>query len=277
MRIVSRAAARGAAGGGAMIGDDKKIARAVDLITKAQRAIALTGAGVSTRSGIPDFRGTGSGLWTRVDPLQVASIWAFIEHPQGFYDWIRPLSKKVLDAQPNAAHYALAELEALGYLRVVITQNIDDLHQRAGSRRVLEVHGHLRRATCIRCYYQADAQPLIAKFIAADELPTCPQCGGVMKPDVTLFGEAPPVRVLYEAQQEAERCDVMLVAGSSLEVMPVADLPVVAQRHGARVIIINNAATPLDRHAAVVVRADVTVALPKIVAGVRARQARNNL
>lgn len=253
-----------------MIGDDKKITRAAELIKKARRAIALTGAGVSTRSGIPDFRGTGSGLWTRVDPMVVASIWGFIEHPQGFYDWIRPLSKTMLSAQPNAAHYALAELEALGRLRVVITQNIDDLHQRAGSQRVLEVHGHLRQATCIRCYHQTDAQPLIQKFVADGTIPTCAQCGGVMKPDVTLFGETPPVRVLYEAQQEAEQCDVMIVAGSSLEVMPVADLPVVAHRRGAQVIIVNNAATPLDKQAAIVLRADVTMALPKIVEKVKA-------
>lgn len=252
-----------------MIGNDKKIVQAAELIKHAQHVVALTGAGVSTRSGIPDFRGTGSGLWTRVDPMVVASIWGFIEHPQEFYDWIKPLSKTMLAAKPNPAHYALAELEALGCLRALITQNIDDLHQRAGSQRVLEVHGHMRQATCIRCYYLADARPFIEKFIADDSIPTCPVCGGVMKPNVTLFGEAPPVRVLYEAQQESEKCDVMIVAGSSLEVMPVADLPFVARRHGAQVIIVNNAATPLDKQAAVVLREDVVVALPKIVERVK--------
>jgi NAD-dependent deacetylase len=252
-----------------MIGNDKKIFQAAELIKRAKHAIALTGAGVSTRSGIPDFRGTGSGLWTRVDPMEVASIWAFIQHPQGFYDWIKPLSKTMLAAQPNPAHYALADLEALGHLRALITQNIDDLHQRAGSQRVLEVHGHMRQATCIRCYYLADAKPFIEKFIAEDEIPTCPLCGGVMKPNVTLFGEAPPVRVLYEAQQEAEQCDVMIVAGSSLEVMPVAGLPVAARRNGAQIVIINNSATPLDKQAAVVLREDVVITLPKIVERVK--------
>ena len=252
-----------------MMGNDKKIAQAAELIKHAKHAVALTGAGVSTRSGIPDFRGTGSGLWTRVDPMVVASIWGFIEHPQGFYDWIRPLSKTMVNAKPNPAHYALVELEALGRLCVVITQNIDDLHQRAGSQHVLEVHGHMRQATCIRCYHLADAKPYIEKFIADGSIPTCPVCGGVLKPNVTLFGEAPPVRVLYEAQQESEKCDVMLVAGSSLEVVPVADLPCVARQHGAQVIIINNAATPMDKQAAVVLRDDVTIALPKIVERVK--------
>ncbi|MBM3127085.1 MAG: NAD-dependent deacylase [Chloroflexi bacterium] len=252
-----------------MIGNDKKIVQAAELIKHSKHAIALTGAGVSTRSGIPDFRGTGSGLWTRIDPMVVASIWGFIEHPQGFYDWIKPLSKTMLAAKPNPAHYALAELETLGRLRALITQNIDDLHQRAGSQRVLEVHGHMRQATCIRCYYLADAKPFIEKFIADDAIPTCPRCGGAMKPNVTLFGEAPPVRVLYEAQQESEKCDVMIVAGSSLEVMPVADLPVVARRHGAQIVIINNSATPMDKQAAVVLREDVVIALPKIVERVK--------
>jgi NAD-dependent deacetylase len=251
------------------MGNDKKITQAAELVKHAKHAIALTGAGVSTRSGIPDFRSTGSGLWTQVDPMVVASIGGFIEHPQGFYDWIKPLSKKMVDAKPNLAHYALAELEALGRLNVVITQNIDDLHQRAGSQRVLEVHGHMRQATCIRCYHLTDAKPYIEKFIADGTIPMCPVCGGVLKPNVTLFGETPPVRVLYEAQQESEKCDVMLVAGSSLEVMPVADLPVVARRRGAQVIIVNNAATPMDRQAAVVLREDVVIALPKIVEKVR--------
>lgn len=252
-----------------MIGIAKKILQAAELIKHAKHAIALTGAGISTRSGIPDFRGTGSGLWTRVDPMEVASIWSFLERPENFYNWIRPLSKTMVNAQPNAAHYALAELEARGYLKVLITQNIDNLHQRAGSQRVLEVHGHMRQATCIRCYHQVEAQPYIERFIEDGVIPACPLCGGVLKPNVTLFGETPPVRVLYEAQQESEKCDVMLVAGSSLEVMPVGELPFLARRNGAQVIIVNNTATPMDRQAAVVLREDVTIALPRIVEKVK--------
>ncbi len=252
-----------------MFSHTRQITQAAELIKHAKHAIALTGAGISTRSGIPDFRGTGSGLWTKVDPMEVASIWSFLERPENFYNWIRPLSKTMVNAQPNAAHYALAELEAMGRLQALITQNIDNLHQRAGSRRVLEVHGHMRQATCIRCFNLVEAQPYIERFIDEGVIPTCPRCGGVLKPNVTLFGETPPVRVLYEAQQESEKCDVMLVAGSSLEVMPVGDLPFLARRHGAAVIIVNNATTPMDRQATVVLHDDVTIALPRIVEKVK--------
>lgn len=244
--------------------DAKKITHAAGLLADAKHAIALTGAGISTPSGIPDFRTKGSGLWEHVDPMAVASLWGFMEHPQGFYDWVKPLAKMILTAKPNPAHLALAELESRGQLYAVITQNIDNLHQRAGSKRVIEVHGHLREATCIRCYHQMPAQPLIEQFLADDQVPRCPDCGSVMKPDVVLFGEMLPVRVMHEAEQESKDCDLMLVAGSSLEVAPAADLPLIAQKHGAQLIIVNKSPTPADKHAAVVLREDVAVVLPRI-------------
>ncbi len=249
--------------------NDKKISQAAEWLKHARHAIALTGAGVSTRSGIPDFRSPGSGLWKRADPMNVASMWGFIEYPQGFYDWVKPLAQTLLTAQPNPAHCALAELETLGCLRAIITQNIDDLHQRAGSKRVLQVHGHLRQATCIRCYHMVEAQPLFEKFLADSDLPTCEICGGVMKPNVVLFGEMLPVSVMYEATEESKRCDVMLIAGSSLEVAPAADLPLVAKKNGAKLIIVNNSSTVLDSQAALILREDVTSALPKVVAQMR--------
>ena len=245
--------------------NEQKIQQAANLIKNATHAVALTGAGISTRSGIPDFRSHGSGLWEKNDPMSVASIWSFVEYPQGFYDWMKPLAKKVVDAQPNAAHCALSELEQMGIVHAVITQNIDNLHQKAGSKRVLEVHGHMRQATCIRCFSMVDAQPLLEKFLARGELPTCQVCGGVMKPNVVLFGEMLPVSVMYEADKESKTCDVMLVVGSSLEVVPAADLPLVAKKCGAKIIIVNDSATPVDGHASVLLRDDVTVALPKIV------------
>jgi NAD-dependent deacetylase len=248
---------------------DKKTLQVAELIKHARHAVALTGAGVSTHSGIPDFRSPGSGLWEKVDPMSVASIWGFTEHPQGFYDWVKPLAKLMMTAQPNPAHLALAGLEAMGRLHVVITQNIDNLHQRAGSKRVLEVHGHMREATCIRCFNLVPAQPLIEKFLTDGTLPTCDVCGGVMKPNFILFGEVPPVSVMFEAEQESRQCDVMLIAGSSLEVVPAADLPLVAKESGAKLIIVNKTPTPLDRCATVVLREDVVVALPRIVEGVR--------
>ena len=249
--------------------NEQKIQQVARLIKNANHAVALTGAGVSTRSGIPDFRSHGSGLWEKADPMSVASIWGFVEHPQGFYDWMKPLARKIVDAQPNAAHLALAELETMGRIHAVITQNIDNLHQRAGNKRVLEVHGHMRQATCIRCFHMTDAAPLIEKFLDDGALPTCEVCGGAMKPNVVLFGEMLPVSVMYEADKESKTCDVMLVAGSSLEVVPAADLPLIAKKNGAKIIIINNAPTPMDGQATVVLRDDVTVALPRIVEAVK--------
>lgn len=249
--------------------NDKKILQAAALIQNAQHAIALTGAGVSTHSGIPDFRTPGSGLWTRIDPLGAASIWGFMEDPQGFYDWIKPLVKKTLSARPNPAHYALAELEALGKIHTIITQNIDNLHQLAGAQHVLEVHGHLRQATCMRCLCMIDAQPLIDKLLRDDELPTCEICGGPMKPNVVLFGEMLPVQAMHQAQAAAKKCDVMLVAGSSLEVVPASDLPLLAKQNGAQLIIVNRLPTMMDKAAAVVLHDDVAIVLPKIAEAVK--------
>ena len=245
--------------------DLKKISQAARLMADAKHAVALTGAGISMPSGIPDFRSDGLGLWERVDPMVVASIWGFMEHPQVFYDWVKPLAELILTAKPNPAHCALAELESKGKIQALITQNIDDLHQRAGSKRVLEVHGHLREATCIRCYHRVPARPMIEQFLADGQVPRCPECASVLKPNVILFGEMLPVGVMHEAQAESKICDVMLIAGSSLEVAPAADLPLVSKKHGAQLIIINKSQTPADRCAAVVLREDVAVALPRIL------------
>lgn len=245
--------------------DKKKIAQIAEIIKQSNYVVALTGAGVSTPSGIPDFRSPGSGLWKKVDPFSVASIWGFIEQPQNFYDWIKPFAELTKRAKPNPAHVALAELETLGKLYAIITQNIDNLHQSAGSRRVLEVHGHIRQATCMRCFHLVDAAPILDRFIQDGQVPLCEVCGGVMKPNAVLFGEMLPVSVMYEADQEARKCDVMLVAGSSLEVAPAADLPFVAKKQGATLVIVNKSSTPADNQAAVVLREDVAVALPRIV------------
>lgn len=245
--------------------DSKNIARAAQVISEGKHIIALTGAGMSTPSGIPDFRGAGTGLWDRVDPMAVASIWGFAEHPEGFYDWVKPFARRVLEAAPNPAHRALATLESLGKMNAVITQNIDELHQQAGSRRVIQLHGHLREATCIRCYHQVPAQPMIEKFLADGDIPRCPECGSVVKPNIVLFGEMLPVGAMNDAEEESRTCDVMLIVGSSLTVAPAADLPALAVKHRAKLIIVNNSATPADKDAAVVLRGDASVALPRIV------------
>lgn len=247
---------------------DSLLCRAADLVLGASCLVALTGAGVSTPSGIPDFRSPGSGLWNQVNPFFAASIYAFRIRPQLFYDWIRPLARTMLDAAPNPAHLALAQLEQMGRLKVVITQNIDNLHQKAGSTHVIELHGNMRHATCNRCRRSMPTEPLIPRFLATGDIPRCDRCGGVIKPDVILFGEQLPVQEVCAARAAAAACDVMLVLGSSLTIAPAADLPTVACDNGAQVIVINRQGTGIDRRAAVVIRDDVAVALPEIVARV---------
>jgi len=242
------------------------LAMAAELICKARHLIALTGAGVSTPSGIPDFRSPNSGLWARVNPLLVASLQVFRIRPQLFFDWIRPLVRTVLDAVPNPAHIALAQLEQMGRLKAIITQNIDNLHQKAGSRNVIEVHGHMREATCVRCYHRVPTKSLIPRFLESKELPRCARCGSILKPNVILFGEQLPVREITAARQAASTCDLMLILGSSLDVAPAADLPYLAREHGAEVIVINREPTRVDGLASLVIHEDVAVAMPGILA-----------
>ncbi|MCA9937323.1 MAG: NAD-dependent deacylase [Anaerolineales bacterium] len=249
-----------------MNSNEQKIKQTASLLRKATHAVALTGAGISTPSGIPDFRSPSSGLWSHADPFQVATIYAFKQRPQDFYDWIRPLTQLMLDATPNPAHIALAQLEAHGPLKSVITQNIDLLHTRAGSQTVYELHGHIREMTCIRCYHVFDAAPYLQDVLTQERVPHCPACGGVLKPNVILFGEQLPVRVFNEARKESRTCDLMLIIGTSLEVEPAANLPLLARETGAHLVIINESATYMDSHADVVIRADVADILPQITA-----------
>jgi NAD-dependent deacetylase len=236
-----------------------------ELLSHARYAVALTGAGISTPSGIPDFRSPDSGLWTKVDPMAVASISVFRTRPEAFYEWMRPTAKLFLEAEPNPAHLALAELEEMDLLKAVITQNIDNLHQRAGSRRVLELHGHFREATCMRCRKEFSTEGVIYDYMLEGKVPRCVVCGGVLKPKAVFFGEPLPMDALLDAQIEAQSCDLMLVAGSSLQVVPAADLPFLARSLGADLIIVNYEKTPADPAARVVIHEDVADVLPGIV------------
>ena len=247
---------------------DEAIRTAAQLIRSAHYAVALTGAGISTASGIPDFRSRQSGLWEKDNPAEIASIFGFKRNPQIFYNWIRPLAGLLTVAQPNEAHLALARLETAGYIKAIITQNIDMLHTKAGSRTVYEIHGHLRTATCIECYTEYDAGPIIRKLLEDGEIPLCPQCHGILKPNVILYGEQLPVRELFAAQQASRRCDLMLVAGSSLQVAPAGDMPMLARQHGARLIVINFEPTHVDRQADVLFHDNVVDVLPRIAAAV---------
>ncbi|HLO30189.1 MAG TPA: NAD-dependent deacylase [Anaerolineales bacterium] len=234
------------------------------LIRKANRAVVLTGAGISTPSGIPDFRSEGSGLWSRDEPMEVASLSTFRTAPERFFNWFQPLASQIFNAQPNAAHLALAAFEIAGHVCAIITQNIDALHQKAGSKNVIEMHGSLRTVSCTNCFKQFESGPFLQPYIETGIIPQCLNCNGILKPDVILFGEQLPQSAWSGAQRAARQCDLMIVAGSSLEVLPVARLPMQALDRGAHLIIINNTPTYLNVRADVVIMDDVAVTLPEI-------------
>jgi NAD-dependent deacetylase len=236
-----------------------------DLFRQSKHAVALTGAGLSTSSGIPDFRSTGTGLWSRDEPLEVASLSTFRTAPELFFKWFRPLASQIYNARPNPAHLSLAKLEGAGRVHSIITQNIDMLHQKAGSQTVIEMHGTMQTLTCTQCYHKVEAALHLDLFVATGEIPRCPKCGNVLKPDVILFGEQLPQAAWFKAQREARQCDLMLVIGSSLEVLPVAGLPMQALDRGAHLIIVNNAQTYLNVRADVAILEDAAVIIPAIV------------
>ncbi len=244
--------------------DLELIAQAADIIRKARAGIAFTGAGVSTASGIPDFRSPESGIWNNVDVWEVASAPGFLHNPQAFYNWIHPLASLTRSAVPNPAHQTLAAWERQGLINGVITQNIDGLHTAAGSRTVYELHGHMRDAVCQQCGQVVPTAPLMDQFITDRRVPRCEHCGGVMKPSVILFDDMLPQAALDGAFRAAQRADVMIIVGSSLEVAPANDLPQIALENGAALIIVNLQPTHLDRKARVALHADAAVALPAI-------------
>lgn len=241
----------------------EEIERARELVQTSSRIVVLTGAGVSTPSGIPDFRSPGSGLWERDDPAIVASLSTFRRNPMRFYRWIRPLAEKTREAKPNTAHIALAELESRGKLSALVTQNIDGLHERAGSKAVYNVHGSLEWASCARC---ARRYPGLETIDRSVNTPALCECGGVLKPDIVFFEEALPEKVFRGAARACAEADLIVVAGSSLEVAPVGELPLYGLRNGAGLIIVNLTPTYLDPNANFVLRGDVATILPAIFA-----------
>jgi len=242
----------------------REIIRAASFIRSAKYVVVLSGAGTSTPSGIPDFRSTGSGLWTRYDPLEYASLHAFRYNPENFFEWMRPLARQIFYADPNPAHSALALLEKNGYIQIIITQNIDGLHQRAGSQHILEVHGSFQSSTCVSCYQQFPSDDYFRPYIETGIIPRCPVCQNILKPDIILIEEQMPFRTWQQAQTACDKCDLLLITGSSLEMMPVAGLPARALQHGARLIIINHSPTYIDVRADILINADVAEILPKI-------------
>ncbi|HEX9013654.1 MAG TPA: NAD-dependent deacylase [Anaerolineaceae bacterium] len=247
-------------------GIEQAVGEAASLLRHSRSAVVLTGAGFSTASGIPDFRSPATGLWAQSNPLEVASLTTFHNRPERFFEWFRPLTRSIWEAQPNAAHSALAELEKWGLIKAVITQNIDGLHQRAGSKNVLEVHGGIRSLSCSRCGRQRPSEPFIPAYIGSGEIPHCPECQAVLKPDIVFFEEMLPAATWERAVAYCQGADVLLVAGSSLEVSPASYLPHYALEAGAALIMINRTETHVDSRASVILRADLVEVIPAIAA-----------
>ena len=241
------------------------IEQAAALLARAQRAVALSGAGLSTESGIPDFRSPG-GVWERFRPIEYGEFLASDAARREHWRYKRATVPVMLAAAPNAAHIALAELEAAGRLRAVITQNIDALHQRAGSRRVLELHGTNLEATCLQCAARVPIGAALAQLDRGVEVPTCAACGGWLKPATVSFGQSLPADVLQEAVLLVRESDCLLALGSSLLVHPAASLAGLAKQHGAALIIVTLSATPYDEQADVVVHGKLGDVLPQMVA-----------
>jgi NAD-dependent deacetylase len=252
---------------------EEMIGRVAEMIREARRIVVFTGAGVSTESGIPDFRSPG-GFWTKFDPEDF-TIDKFLSSPETRRkQWRFLLSGDLLkDASPNAAHKAIVELETLGRLDCVITQNIDNLHQKAGNapEKVYELHGSMSWIRCLECDQRFSLEEILDESGAGEEAPACQHCGGILKPDVIFFGEALPAETLEEATGHATCCDLMVVIGSSLVVHPAALLPVYAKQSGAKLVIVNLTPTSLDQAADVVINGSAGAVMGRIVTEVGRR------
>ena len=234
------------------------------MVRRCQPCVVLTGAGISTESGIPDFRSP-TGLWAEFDPREYATIEAFRADPEKVWRFYAPRISMLVDARPNAAHLALAELERVGLVRAVVTQNIDLLHERAGSSDVVEVHGSIRTATCLQCGASASLSRVLELLAArAGKAPRCDSCAAVLKPDVVFFGEVLPEEASERAYELARAARLMLVVGSSLEVFPIAGLPDETLAARGKVAIVNLGETSFDRRAAVRIEASAVAVLPEL-------------
>jgi NAD-dependent deacetylase len=245
--------------------------KVADLIINAKRVVVFTGAGISTESGIPDFRSPG-GIWSRFDPDDF-TYQKFVSDPEARKKQWRMLGEGHLttEAQPNLAHYAIAELDEMGRLDCVITQNVDNLHQKAGvpADKVFELHGNVQWAVCLSCGKIYPLEQIKVRLDKGEEIPDCEVCHGMLKPNAVLFGEQLPYEVLQEATNRSSNCDLFIVVGSTLVVYPAAYMPIYAVQAGAKLVIINLSSTPMDGEAAVLITAKAGEAMSKIVNRVR--------
>jgi NAD-dependent deacetylase len=226
-----------------------ELSRLAELFRERGPAVVLTGAGVSTESGIPDFRSP-TGIWAQYDPAEYATIDAFRANPRKVWSFYSLRLRVLVEAEPNAGHLALAELERAGHVSAVVTQNIDGLHQQAGSRDVTEVHGSIQSSTCLRCGASYGLDELLGMLEHA-EAPSCTRCGAILKPDVVMFGEVLPEAAIDRAYELARSTGLLLVVGSTLEVWPVSQLPDETRARGGAVAIVNKGPTSYDGRAAV--------------------------
>jgi NAD-dependent deacetylase len=245
--------------------------KAADLIIKSRKMVVFTGAGISTESGIPDFRSPG-GIWERFDPDDF-TYQKFVSNPESRRKQWQMLREGLLTdkAVPNAAHDAVAELDRLGKLDCVITQNIDNLHQRAGmpDDRVFELHGNMQWVVCLGCGRRYPFSEIKVRLDDGEEIPDCGACRGMLKPDAVMFGEQLPVEVLHEASQRSRESDLFIVIGSTLIVTPAAYMPRYAVQAGARLVIINLSSTPMDHQATVLIRSKAGEIMSRVVEKVK--------
>ena len=243
---------------------DSNLKKARELIATSSHILAFTGAGISVDSGIPDFRSEG-GLWKRYNPHEFATFDSFMRDPTKFWTMGRELAETILRAKPNEAHIALARLEQRGKLLGVITQNIDNLHQSAGSKNVIELHGNYLHAYCIQCKTEYVGKSVHQRVANGEIPPKCEKCGGVLKSEAILFGEPLPEEPMTKAIELCRKTDLMLVIGTSLSVYPAAFLPQLAKNSGAKIILINPDGTNKDNVADIALEGRASDILPKIV------------
>ncbi len=245
--------------------DEKKIDQAAEIIKNSQNVVVFTGAGHSTESGIDDFRSSG-GLWDRYDPSIYASYYSFLQDPSKFWQMHNELENILVNAKPNQGHFAIVELEIIGKLKAIITQNIDMLHQRAGSGTyknipIFELHGSYGSLICVRCRKEYNYEDIDTKSV---DFPVC-DCSGYIKPKVVLFGEALPLKALEGAMEASSHCDCFILIGSSLTVAPANLMPGIAKDNGAKIIFINRGNTEMDYLADVFLKDYASIILTRII------------
>lgn len=252
------------------ISNQRKIEQVAKILLQHSPCVALTGAGLSTQSGLPDYRSPDKGLWEQLEKMpdstsMLMTLQGFKENPEVFYSRFRSFLEKILSAKPNPAHIALAELEVCGYIQAIITMNGDLLHQKAGSQNVIEMHGTVDRAICISCYQPDEGIYHWQQYLENGKVPQCRHCGGIMKPDVILTGEQLPVKMVMKAKKLIHESNMILAVGTSFSGGPVMSWIEKACEQGKKIVIINLSPTILDTVAEVVIRTDVVEVLPALL------------